>query len=154
MSHDAELVSLAQAPACIASLIENRQREVGLALFNAGTLTLRLLQYIEQGRSYSMTQLLLAAHAVEAAVVVSSAVSARVFAAASLSQSLRACGVPTFGLPRRSFDDTRGLEATMACCNKGSQAAIAQSQVRMHHPSSMDPSERVQTPLGALMASL
>lgn len=38
---------------CCASVIENRAKEVGLAVFDSRTLTLHLTQHIEQGRSYT-----------------------------------------------------------------------------------------------------
>ena len=36
---------------CIASLIENPQREVGLSLYDPSTNTMRLMQYIETGKN-------------------------------------------------------------------------------------------------------
>ena len=35
---------------CVAALIENPQREVGLSLFDLSTNTMRLMQYIETGK--------------------------------------------------------------------------------------------------------
>ena len=44
----------------IAACIENRQREVGMAILEPGSMDLRLVQFIEPGRAYSTLQFILA----------------------------------------------------------------------------------------------
>jgi hypothetical protein len=46
---------------CLAALIENHQREVGLSLFDPTTNTMRLMQYIETGNSKASFYILMLA---------------------------------------------------------------------------------------------
>lgn len=114
---------------CIAAMIENVKREVGLAVFDPNTLTLHLAQYIETGRGYASTRLLLNVHLVTDAVLVESADRHQAFAAGSVSQTVE--GLSTHSLPRRSFDDTFGLQAIMTCGTDESQALLSHAQVRI-----------------------
>lgn len=50
---------LAARAGCIAAVVENRAKEVGLALYDPSALDLRLCQFIEPGRAYTTTLLLL-----------------------------------------------------------------------------------------------
>ncbi|KAG1665887.1 hypothetical protein FOA52_005376 [Chlamydomonas sp. UWO 241] len=115
----------------VAALIENVQREVGIAVFSPASCMITLVQYIEAGRSYSTTALMLATHDVGTAVLVASAAQRRAFAAGGLAVAVDS--MDTHALPRRSFDDTRGLESIMACCTEESQAALSHAQVHASH---------------------
>ncbi|KXZ43062.1 hypothetical protein GPECTOR_105g94 [Gonium pectorale] len=88
----------------VASVIENRAREVGLAVLDPATLTLQLSQYIEPGRSYAMTRLLL--RMVAASEVVAVAPSERLQAA------------------QRGFHEA-GLNRALAAQQQQSEAAVA-----------------------------
>lgn len=115
---------------CTAALIENVQREVGLAVFDPTTLELHLVQYIEAHRSYSTTSMLLATHGVESVVLVECADKHKAFAAASVSMVSAGMSRVSY-LPRRSYDDTAGLESVMACCNEESQASLSHAQASL-----------------------
>eukprot|EP00955_Chlamydomonas_euryale_P056888 356594-Chlamydomonas_euryale.AAC.7 len=115
----------------LAALIENTQREVGLALFNPATMTLTLAQFIEASRSYTTTLQMLEAHDVGTAVLVESAAQQRVFAAGGVAQAAQ--GLLLHHLPRKLFDDTRGLEMIMACCAQQSIEILSRAQVHASH---------------------
>lgn len=120
----------------IASLCENSQREVGVAIFVPSTLQLHLAQFIEAGRTYATTQLLLQARDVESCIVVAGVEKHRVFAASGgVACAARTLQLEVLPLPRAAFDDTRGLEAVQAVANKASRDSLSHAKVRqgLHH---------------------
>ena len=116
-----------QHPRCIAAVIENVKREVGLAVFDPTTLRLHLAQYIETGRGYNNTRLLLSVHDVTDTVLVEGADRHQAFVAGGVNQTAE--GLSTHHLPRRSFDDTLGLQAVMTCATDESQTMLSHAQV-------------------------
>lgn len=100
----------ADAADCVVALIENRAREVGLAILHPHSLSLTLVQ-VKEARSYSNTRLLLATHEPAAILVVSSdaARGARGSVGGGVNAALMGLGFTVLGLGRHLFDDTKGL---------------------------------------------
>jgi DNA mismatch repair ATPase MutS len=94
---------------CYAAVIENRAKEVGVAVLDLSTLTLHLTQFIEAGRSYTTTQLLLDACQPRQLVVVGS-LHHEVAGAAGVNQ-VTAAAWEQVHLARSVFDDTKGILA-------------------------------------------
>lgn len=94
---------------CFAAVIENRAKEVGVAVLDLNSLTLHLTQFIEAGRSYTTTQLLLDAHQPRQLVVVGS-LHHEVAGAAGVNQ-VTAAAWEQVHLARSAFDDTKGILA-------------------------------------------
>jgi hypothetical protein len=112
-------------------LIENVKREVGLAIFDAKKLEVRLAQYIEQGRGYSNTRLLLSASDAAEIILVESAENHFAFSASGVASSVPH-GLPVHHLPRRCFDDTGGLKTLLSCGTEESEALLSHCQVNIH----------------------
>uniref|UniRef100_A0A383WQ55 DNA mismatch repair proteins mutS family domain-containing protein n=1 Tax=Tetradesmus obliquus TaxID=3088 RepID=A0A383WQ55_TETOB len=94
---------------CFAAVIENRAKEVGVAVLDLNSLTLHLTQFIEAGRSYTTTHLLLDAHQPRQLVVVGS-LHHEVAGAAGVNQ-VTAAAWEQVHLARSAFDDTKGILA-------------------------------------------
>jgi DNA mismatch repair ATPase MutS len=94
---------------CYAAVIENRAKEVGVAVLDLSSLTLHLTQFIEAGRSYTTTQLLLDAHQPRQLAVVGS-LHHEVAGAAGVNQ-VTAAAWEQVHLARSAFDDTKGILA-------------------------------------------
>jgi hypothetical protein len=118
---------ISESASC-ASVIENRAKEVGLAVFDHEHVTLHLSQFIEPGRSYTSTLLSLDAYAPKKLIIVGS--GHHEVAANSGSGVNRATNsyiqVP---LPRGMFDDSKGIliidELSRGACSRGGPAANA-----------------------------
>ncbi|GAX80290.1 hypothetical protein CEUSTIGMA_g7728.t1 [Chlamydomonas eustigma] len=117
---------------CYASLIENVKREVGLAVFDPNKLEVRLVQFIEQGRGYSSTRLLLNSNDAAEVILVDSADNHFAFSASGVASSVPQ-GMPIHRLPRRCFDDTGGLKALLSCATDESEALLSHCQVHASH---------------------
>jgi DNA mismatch repair protein MSH4 len=103
-----------------ASLLENRAREIGIAIWDPSSLTIKLAQWAESGRSAATCSLLLSLYDVHDTILVDGSArrghSGRQGASeAPISASLQAitASLPgtQFLLPRAAFDDTKGLLA-------------------------------------------
>ena len=111
----------------VAAVIENRAKEVGLALFDKqGGPSLGLEQHIESGTSYST--LLCELHAAKPGVILTLA-ETDAGGAMGLGDELRrfaaspAHDCALVELPRRQFDDTAGAEMVSKCARHGSRLA-------------------------------
>ena len=88
----------------IAAVIENRAREVGLAVLDLDRLTLSLLQFAELTRHYATTTAQLARFEPSAVVIVSSVQSEQML---GVNQRLRTGEYELAQAPRGCFDDTK-----------------------------------------------
>ncbi|KAF8065536.1 wdr82 [Scenedesmus sp. PABB004] len=116
-----------------AAVIENRAKEVGLAVLDVPRLQLCVSQFVEAGRSYTTTQLLLDAAAPRQLVVVGGG-HHEVAGAAGVNQLTAAAGWEQVALPRSAFDDAKGiLTVHEAAGEPGAQLGVGSAQHRSHY---------------------
>ncbi|KAI8469891.1 MAG: muts domain V-domain-containing protein [Monoraphidium minutum] len=97
-------------PACFAAAIENRAKEVGVAVLDLEAMRLELSQFVEPGHLYTSTLLHLAPRGPRQVVVVGSA-HHEVAGSSSLNAALAGAPLRLAPAPRAAFDDTRGCLA-------------------------------------------
>lgn len=90
-----------------AAVIENRAKEVGVAVLHLDTLKLSISQFIEAGRHYTSTACLLDACAPRQVVIVA---SSHHEVSGGINRAV-AAGWDHALLPRSCFDDTKGILA-------------------------------------------
>ena len=122
------------SPPCLAAAIENRAKEVGVAMLDPATLTLELSQFVEPGRQYTSTLLHLAPRAPRRVITVGGA-HHEVNGRGGLNAALRAALLPLAPAPRAAFDDARGrlLVAEAAAPGRGPSAAELAGLARSHY---------------------
>ena len=96
----------APAATAVAAVIENRAREVGLAVLSPDTMTLYLLQFVEQTRHYAAVSSQLARFDPRVVVTVSSVQSEQML---GVNHRLSASSFDLTPQPRGCFDDTKAL---------------------------------------------
>lgn len=108
---------------CVAAVVENRAREVGLACLDPHTLTLSLTQFIEPGWGYTHTLLLLQLYDPSSLFVIGQAEGSRSSGRASLGGIVNATSAyKQQPVGRTLFDDTKGqllLERFGTSCSLG-----------------------------------
>eukprot|EP00879_Flechtneria_rotunda_P022276 GHRR01023502.1.p1 GENE.GHRR01023502.1~~GHRR01023502.1.p1 ORF type:complete len:407 (+),score=144.07 GHRR01023502.1:71-1291(+) len=127
-SEDGDLDRTTASQHCYAAVIENRAKEVGVAVLDLSNLSLHITQHIEAGRLYTTTQLLLDACQPRQLVIVGSN-HHEVAGAAGVNQ-VTAAAWAQVPLPRSAFDDTKGILAVeeltgWSCGNGGTALAEA-----------------------------
>ncbi|KAK9852116.1 hypothetical protein WJX84_007177 [Apatococcus fuscideae] len=90
----------------VAAAIENRAKEVGLAILDLSRMSLKLLQYVETSRSYSLTTSMLSIYEPREVVTIASSSSLTGLLQAMSQFSQVAVG-------RQLFDDTKGAELVL-----------------------------------------
>lgn len=106
---------------CVCALIDNRAREVGVAVFDPCRMTMMLSQYVELGRSSApITVSLLAACGVEEAVVLGTPGAGTCDGSALLQQLAPHLPERVARLPRAEFNDGRGRAALEVYCKADS----------------------------------
>ncbi|KIZ06394.1 DNA mismatch repair protein MSH4 [Monoraphidium neglectum] len=114
-----------------AACIENRAKEVGVAVLDLAALRLELSQFIEPGHTYTSTLMHLVPRAPWQVVVVGSS-HHEVAGSSSLNAALRAAPLRLAHAARGAFDDTRGClavsELAAASCKPDAPAGAAASK--------------------------
>lgn len=117
---------------CYAAVIENRAKEVGVALLDVATLTLHLSQFIEPGRSYTTTVLCLDTYLPKELIVVSS--THQDASAAGVNKATRAFA--QMRLARNLFDDTKGImlvDGYAVTTGSGANSSVNSALQRSHY---------------------
>ena len=116
----------ASAPT-IAAVVENRAREVGLAVLELDRLTLSLVQFTELTRHYATTIGQLARFEPRVIVTVSSVQSEQML---GVNQQLRASEYELAPAPRGCFDDTKAIVSLEKLADAAGRELLASSNLK------------------------
>ncbi|EIE21559.1 hypothetical protein COCSUDRAFT_17595 [Coccomyxa subellipsoidea C-169] len=112
----------------LVAVIENRAKEVGIAVFDPVQVSLRLLQFIESSRTYTTSLSILRAYIPSQLIVVGSNQE-------TLSSGINKAARPFHQVPmsRTCFDDTKGSLAVSHCASEATRADLEGTALRSNY---------------------